>query len=1585
MHATDSESTTLPASVWPPDAAGDLAGHDLAPLAWLIEEVRNALDLARTAVRQQLPDGQASALQLARTQLHQAAGALAMVRASAPEQVVRAMESAVQLFLDQPQKRSEAGIVAIERAGFAVAEFLEGLLAGKPWSGVMLFPQQRQVLEILGAQRIHPADLWRPPAWAWHLPARAPASQTGPLDAGQRGRMDQAVLRLVKAGETPGGAASDREAAHDLARLCAELADTPSGPAARSLWWLASGFFEALALALIPLDRFAKRTASQVLLHYAQFAKGEVVASERLGQDLAFFCAQAQAARPDDTPQLAEVRRAWQLEGHQPVRYDQAQLGRFDPQQLSEVRKRLVAVRESWAALSGGDASRLRSTSHQLTQLREGLVRLHPPFEALADGLVSMAQDLAGQGQAPHPELAMEVATAILYLEAACQDFDPEQVEQVTRLQQLADRLARARQGQPPPPLEAWVEELYRQASHRQTMGSVVDELRACLAEVEKELDAFARDTRQREGLQSVPGRLVQMRGILSVLGLDHAAQAVAWMRDTVQSLLQLPGDPPPADWDALGRNLGTLGFLIDMLSYQPSLARKLFVFDLTLGELRPVMGRVDAVDPREAASDGQDRVKVIGSLRIELDLFNVYLNEADEWSRCLQVELSEWSVDPSQPVPDRAVLLAHSLGGSSATVGFMVLSDLARLLEASLQRTQALACGTPEHVRAYNDAAEEIRRLLHQFAAGFLPQVRPTVPAALKSLEDLQLASRSQPEPVPEPEPAPIHAAGPQAPDNFEVAVMPAPGLPSGPAQPEPSAQPGAPNGPSETLDPELFTFFEEEALELLPRLGHAVREWHARPDHPSAREEVMRTLHTLKGSARLAGALALGDIAHALESVVEGLGPVASPAPLQALMDGTDHLQSAFEALRHSARAAAPRTQGVVEPCPPEVPGGGLPVAGTPRGALAAGAGAVASDVASQEPVAPPAPPLPAQATPGARPTDPVVRVRTRLLDRLVNQTGEVMITRARLAADMVVLRGALQELTGNLERLRHQLRDLELQSELQMQSRQAKDMGADFDPLEFDRFTRVQELARMLAESVGDVATVQRSLQRAADSAEDNLRAQAHQARELQRDLLRTRMVEFDSIADRLHRVVRLAAQETGKQAALEIRGGSIEMDRGILERMTPAFEHLLRNALAHGVESSEARRSAGKPPEGRISISLSQEGNDVTLRFEDDGAGLDLARIRDKAQDLGLIEPGQQVGEADAARLIFSPGFSTANAVSALAGRGIGMDVVRSEVQSVGGHISSRSQAGAGTCFEIVLPLTTAVTQVVLLRCGTLVFGVPVPLVEAVQNTGAPAREEAYRTGRFPHGGEALPFHWTGALLQASPASQEPAERAAPVVILRSAAQRLALHVDEVIGHQEVVVKHLGPQLARVPGLAGVTVLPSGAVVLIYNPVALATVHGPQSQALPAQAGRPPSVTGQGSVPQDPAALPRPLVLVVDDSTTVRRVTQRLLEREGLRVALASDGLQALDQLAKETPCVILSDIEMPRMDGFDLARQVRAEPRWSQVPIVMISSRTASKHREHAKALGVNHYLGKPFSEEELLRLVWGYAVSPPAS
>jgi chemosensory pili system protein ChpA (sensor histidine kinase/response regulator) len=615
-----------------------------------------------------------------------------------------------------------------------------------------------------------------------------------------------------------------------------------------------------------------------------------------------------------------------------------------------------------------------------------------------------------------------------------------------------------------------------------------------------------------------------------------------------------------------------------------------------------------------------------------------------------------------------------------------------------------------------------------------------------------------------------------------------------------------------------------------------------------------------------------------------------------------------------------------------------------------------APAAETAAPEPV-----PAPAADEQAAR--APLVRVRADILDRLVNQAGEVSITRSKLETQVGALKGMLSDFADNLANLRRQLREVEVQAESQIASRLSIAGERGFDPLEFDRFTRLQELTRMMAESVNDVGSFHDGLARTVEAAADDLTAQSRLTRELQRDLMRVRMVPFASLSERLFRVARQTAKETDKRVNLDIRGGGVEIDRSVLERMAAPFEHLLRNAIVHGIESREARVAAGKPETGELLVQVSQQGNEVEIRFADDGAGLDLARIRAKAAASGLLAEGEEVSDQDAAELVFEPGFSTADTLTELAGRGVGMDVVRSEARALGGRVDVETTPGRGAAFAIHLPLTLAVTQVVLVASGTRTHALPAVLVEQVLQVREADLDAAFDAGVINVHGESVPLHYLPALLHEPGGAA--GQRSSPVLVLRSGNTRVAVRVDEVLGNREVVIKNIGPQLARMPGIAGATVLGSGEIVLILDPVQLA-----------GQGVRPGRASAAQAEPvQAPARIAT--IMVVDDSLTVRKVTQRLLEREGYRVLLAKDGVDALEQMQETRPDLMLVDIEMPRMDGFDLTRHVRGDAATQALPIIMITSRTADKHRNVALGLGVDAYFGKPFQEEALLAAITG--------
>lgn len=794
------------------------------------------------------------------------------------------------------------------------------------------------------------------------------------------------------------------------------------------------------------------------------------------------------------------------------------------------------------------------------------------------------------------------------------------------------------------------------------------------------------------------------------------------------------------------------------------------------------------------------------------------------------------------------------------------------------------------------------------------------------------------------------------------------------------PAPAPSAAALPEDQLDPELLPIFLEEAVEIVRAIYQQLDAWQAAPTDSEATQGLARSLHTLKGSARMAGAMSLGALTHTLESRAEEAAKSgqASIALIEEMKHAFDAIAQIVERLQRgeslatmtielpqvSAASVAPPTESaaVGEARPAPRPAGPAPKAAVVAPAAPA---AVAAAVAAQR-----------KDTDAAK---AMLRVPAGLIDNLVNDAGELSIARARIEGEMRSLKQSLLDLTENVIRLRRQLREIEIQAESQMQSRIAvsTDGAPDFDPLELDRFTRFQEVTRMMAESVNDVATVQLNLLKNLDEANAGLAAQARLNRELQQALMSVRMVPFSSITERLYRIVRQTAKELRKKADLDVQGASLELDQNVINKMIGPLEHLLRNAISHGIEMPEQRVEQGKDEMGDIRLSLRQEGNEVIITMRDDGAGLNFSRIREKAIAKGLMSADDPYDERKLTEMIFSSGFSTATEVSQIAGRGVGMDVVMTEVTNLGGRIDITSESGKGSVFRVYLPLTLAVTNAVIVRIGSRYYAIPAAMIDQVREVRETALAEMREAGGTEWLGNHYPFHFLPHLLGEANALPE-ARRMYWLLYLHSGLQRVVVQVDELQSSHEIVVKNIGPQLARVVGIAGATVTGDGRVILILNPVALAA----RAQVSFAAGTLAREAAGGGEAPtpvvEPEKAIHLPTVLVVDDSLTVRKITSRLLAREGYQVMLAKDGQDALEQMVEVIPDVILSDIEMPRMDGFELARNIRNDARLVNIPVVMISSRTADKHRSHAAELGVNHFLGKPYQEDELLSLIAGF-------
>ncbi|KAA6175984.1 response regulator [Pseudomonas marginalis] len=749
---------------------------------------------------------------------------------------------------------------------------------------------------------------------------------------------------------------------------------------------------------------------------------------------------------------------------------------------------------------------------------------------------------------------------------------------------------------------------------------------------------------------------------------------------------------------------------------------------------------------------------------------------------------------------------------------------------------------------------------------------------------------------------------------------------------------------------DPELLDIFLEEAADILDSSGAALLRWQAEPQSRQEVETLLRDLHTLKGGARMVEIGPIGDLAHELEFLYEGLsaGLLAPTAELFALLQGChDRLAQMVEAVA-----------------------AGLPVGSVER--LIERIKSLVQPVEAQAaPVAMPAakPEAPAASEPGAD----MVKISAELLDDLVNLAGETSIFRGRIEQQVNDARTALAEVQTTIERMRDQLRRLDTETQGRILSRQhaeAERLGyEEFDPLEMDRHSQLQQLSRALSESASDLLDLKETLDQRNQDAQNLLQQQARINTELQEGLMRTRMVPFERMLPRLKRIVRQVAGELGKDVEFVVGNAEGEMDRNVLERMAAPLEHMLRNAVDHGLESRDARLLAGKPEKGRITLDLSHEGGDIIFDMRDDGAGVPLDAVRRKAIKRGLLDPEMEISDRDVLQFILQPGFSTAEKITQISGRGVGMDVVHEEVRQLGGSMFIDSTPGLGVHFRIRLPFTVSVNRALMVQCAEDQYAIPLNTIQGLVRVLPNELEGHYQLDPpvYEYAGQRYELYYLGELLHTVARPKLLGQgQPLPVLLMQCNERHIAVQVDDMAGTREIVVKGLGPQFAAVQGLSGATILGDGRVVLIIDLLAHIRALAP---ALPAQAMENPLTVNE------PQKKRRLLVLVVDDSVTVRKVTSRLLERHGMSVLTAKDGIDAIAVLEEHTPDLMLLDIEMPRMDGFEVAIQVRNDPRLKRLPIIMITSRTGQKHRDRAMAIGVNDYLGKPYQESVLLESI----------
>jgi chemosensory pili system protein ChpA (sensor histidine kinase/response regulator) len=786
---------------------------------------------------------------------------------------------------------------------------------------------------------------------------------------------------------------------------------------------------------------------------------------------------------------------------------------------------------------------------------------------------------------------------------------------------------------------------------------------------------------------------------------------------------------------------------------------------------------------------------------------------------------------------------------------------------------------------------------------------------------------------------------------------------------------------------DREILEIFLEEAQELQEELDAVLQDWQLTPDNLRATEEVQRIMHTLKGGARMGGLTQVGDLAHDFEAwmVKAQQGEIeVNDAFFGEVFQRQDALAASVDAIARSL--TQPLLNQSIES---EVELVSDTLTQEDSEVLIDTSTLVETNVVQfkrNEAEVSKIPSLPAtvkaltqldqeeanKPQQGRRGPQEMVKVSADLLDNLVNLAGETSISRGRLEQQVTDFSYSLEEMDSTLERLRDQLRRLDIETEAQVLFRQERQTPSydDFDPLEMDRYSQMQQLARSLVESASDLLDIRESLSNKTRDAETLLLQQSRVNTELQEGLMETRMVPFQRLVPRLRRIVRQIGQELDKQVEFKVFNADGEMDRTILERLISPLEHMLRNAVDHGIENKDERAKTDKPAQGSVELSISREGGDVLVILKDDGHGINIHAVRKKALERGLITKDTKLTDVEIMQFILHAGFSTAEKVTQISGRGVGMDVVNSEIKQMGGTLFINSIPGQGTEFQVRLPFTVSVNRALMVRVGDDLYAVPLDSIQGIVRVSTHQLEALYQQPvaerTFEYGKADHRLEYLGTMLGTDAQPKLAGQKMPTPVLLIKGETPYALQVDSLLGSREIVVKTLGTQFSSVMGVSGGTILGDGSVVIILD---LPAMIRSQSNLEYQQAMALDAIEAEKRHEQE-VRIKR--ILVVDDSVTVRKVTTRLLERNGFEVFTAKDGVDAIATLQDHIPDLMLLDIEMPRMDGFEVASIVRHDSRLKHVPIIMITSRTGDKHRNRAFSIGVNEYLGKPFQEDNLL-------------
>ena len=975
-----------------------------------------------------------------------------------------------------------------------------------------------------------------------------------------------------------------------------------------------------------------------------------------------------------------------------------------------------------------------------------------------------------------------------------------------------------------------------------------------------------------------------------------------------------------------------------------------------------------------------------------------MFLQEASEHLQYLREYVGVLQeVSPRREDKERLYIAAHTLGGTSASYGFPRFSEVAAKLAHVFQYALNAPLGDDLHgplTEFLSDGISVLETCLLEMSD-----------TGQENVEDMAAFKERYRFAFP-PEPPPLNLSQPgddaraeaeaRAQAESQAAAREAEAAPVGLTGSYFDALPTDDEVPDEILE-----FFQPEAEEHLQVVSDCLLSLEGN-NNPEEINRLFRAIHTVKGSAAQVGLRRLGAIAHRVEDLIGRMrdGEIQpSPAVVDLCLESVDVLKKTLHRAwedEADMRAGVDSLLGRVAEFAPQEVEEEAPVA------------AVESEAAGEETGKPPT--ERAVAKQGARGSQKQasvsksVRIALARLDRMMNTVGELVINRTKMLGRVAELEKLIDTLSFSKERLQNKVNEFQekyefnrlrtLQPETPWAASQTQKILtsaaageasylAEFSELEMDRYDDFNILSRSMTEISADVNEVLSQLEGFVGRVEGDIDEFSKLAHHLQDEITAARMVPIGTLYSLLSRTVRDAAKSAKKQVELEFSGSETELDNNIIQQISDPLVHLVRNSVAHGIEGPADRAAADKQEQGTVFLRAYHRGNHIYIEVEDNGRGIDYQRVKQSAIDCGLVsgETADRLTERDLREILFHPGFSTAVVKTELAGRGVGLDVVRSNLNALNGEIEVQSTAGLGTKFTLKVPLTLIISPALFVRCGATHFALPLAVVEEIRRLRADEIEDV--------GGKLLTkvrdvvteVVRLDSYLGLPPL--EPINGYFRMVVANAGSRQIGLVVEEVLGKDEIVIKNLGEYLRRVKLFPGTTIAPDGSLILLIDLNRMVANepserHAVQASASAARVFAPGSAAvARGTIPSE--AIDRVeqerVIVIADDSISVRKFVGRMLEKNGYRVKLAADGLEAAEMVSQYGCHLVITDLEMPRMTGYELMTQLRQSPATRRIPVMVVTSRAGAKHRDRALKEGASAFLTKPVQEDQLLAAV----------